>query len=327
MQRAQAVLHILQSAGAASDAIDARARQLGAATRPLASVYAGLALIGSPAESVDLVVIDVDGLGDAEFEFFTLAPRLRPGCTFYAYSASGDQSRVAQACATGTTREFTDDSLTLALRTAATPAARVPHPVTSPRIVPAPATIVLPPADAPPPAEVAFAPSIAPAADINVAPIPVAPPHDPSPPRLRLIDEPAVLELAAAADVDSNLPVDDGPEVDDALADDEDEFVGGNRSDDDMTDHLDGEPGAEVEPRAVRVPWLRYPGSGVRTPPGSTPPGDNGSSPHRRAPIPHEGRTPIPRESLLTEEELAALLEDDDEPRGDAWSADNGARP
>lgn len=324
MQRAQVVLHIRQTAGAASDAVEARARQSGAAIRSLTNVYTALALIGSSTESIDLVVVDVDGLGDAELEFFAVAPRVRTGCSVYVYSASGDQSRVVQACANGTTRELTEESLTLAVCSEPSPANRVPPHGTSPWIAPAPATIVPPPVAPPPSMAMASAPAIDPAPNVDVPMTPADPRREPASPRLRLIDEPATLDLSAVAELNSTMPVEHGTEIDEARSDDQEDATPARRADDGEIDHPEAE--SDAEPNAVRVPWLRYPGPGVRTPPGSAPAGDNGAGTHRRPPIPHEGRTPVPRESLLTEEELAALLEDD-EPHAGTWPADNGARP
>jgi len=87
-------------------------------------VYRGLALIGlhrkaAPTEDAlpRAVVICVDELGPAEFEFFSLVPRIRPGLPVFVLGSEHLQSKVEQALKLGATGVASTSALIQGLKT------------------------------------------------------------------------------------------------------------------------------------------------------------------------------------------------------------------
>lgn len=75
-------------------------------------VYRGLALLLRPSsDPPQTVIVCLDGLGAAEFEFFSIVSRLRRDLKVYVYAAAHSQSRIARAVELGATGPVTRELL------------------------------------------------------------------------------------------------------------------------------------------------------------------------------------------------------------------------
>lgn len=77
-----------------------------------ADVYCGMALLGGKAAArPKAVIVNLDGLGPAEYEFFSIAARRFPEVRIYVYGSIRTASEVERAIQGGATGELTDEVL------------------------------------------------------------------------------------------------------------------------------------------------------------------------------------------------------------------------
>jgi len=234
------------------------------------------------ARPVTAVIACVDGLSDAELEFFRLLRAARPDVQVMAYSATGSDIAVERALQAGAQTTATVQLVHDLLRSSS------PAPMEIARDLPE----IGPPLAQPPPvraSQLAAGPLSANESDTRAA-FEVAPkPHEPEHPD----DE------EADGSVDDGVGVFDETEDDESLEPDPDESEAARV------------PWLKYNDRPVRMgPGIRIPPAGPpRTPPenGATHPETSHVKPLTPPPVIRPGGS-VP---LLSEEELRALLEDD----------------
>ena len=281
----QRILHVRPepTGGVRTDKIDAEWAALALPVEVCPDVYRALArLCDVRRRDYPIAVVLVDALGDAEMEFFSIAARVCRSTTVYVYGDERLRARLDDACERGASGIVTPGTLNELMATAVMPTAPA----------------VSEPVDPIPPRESVWPPSDS---HRNGATGVVETNEN----RSAASVERAALAPPVSEEVTDPLDLlDEDPE--DAVAAESME-VDADETDPDLDTDDDGSDETDDESPDVRVPWLRYPATPAR------------SGPPPRGPIPNERRddtSPRPRsilrEPLLTDEELRALLGDDD---------------
>lgn len=275
------VLHIRPGVCARGDEIDAWMAEAGLTAERVGDVYRGLATLGRAAH-VHTVVVSVDVLDGLEFEFFALASRIRPGVHLLVYGRAGSEAKMEQALLSGASARAT----VFGLRTLAARLAEVRG--------------AAPGDDAP------GAKSESGRAETESS-----------------VDEPpslaraTVVESGEARTTESSLSDHSESALEGLKALDVSERAGASGAIDEIADEIEGDADGESS-SPVRFPWARPLAPDRRQGPPRTPPSRDGHLPPRLHPVPlprEIDETPAgsseERETLLTPEELSALLGDE----------------
>ena len=118
------VLHIASdcASGGAVDSVAALAGADDFCVETCGDVYRGLArLLRTSADQFLAVIVCLDDLGAAEFEFFAVVSRMRSTIPVYVYGRDGSQNRIERAVRLGASAPLTDDAIQRLSEAAAVP--------------------------------------------------------------------------------------------------------------------------------------------------------------------------------------------------------------
>lgn len=115
--------------GGAADTVNALAATDGFCVETCGDVYRGLArLLRMSADQFRAVIVCLDGLGAAEFEFFAVVSRLRPRVPVYVYGRAGSKARIERAIRLGASAPVTDEVMRRLSEAETVPSSPAPAP-------------------------------------------------------------------------------------------------------------------------------------------------------------------------------------------------------
>lgn len=286
------LLHIRPEVCSRADEVSAWIGDAGFGVEARADVYGGLAALGRMTRA-KVAVVSVDVLEGLEFEFFGLAARLKPEIVVLVYGRAASDVKLEQAIARGAAERATP----FALRTLAARFSEIDG--TAIGIVDEDAAVDEEEV------EEAIADEVDEheAADLNE--VVAEEPADDASEAHAIADEPLVVEAV-------------GPFVEEVFDESEEDEAGEIEVEEpDTTNEAHQEDDEPASP--ARVPWVKASDEPERRPPMRTPPkAPEGQLPPRLHPVPvPRSEDDMPRgsseerESLLSPEELAALLGDE----------------